>query len=155
MKKEAFQIKDCSFNIRHIQESDVNDSYYYLLAQLTEINIQAMDPQKSRDFINNLDQNHCIFVIEYENTNQIVATGTLFIENKLVRNYGKVGHIEDIVVDNKWRGYGLGKCMVDYLGHISKERKCYKCILDCSDSNAGFYEKCSYKRNGSQMSVYF
>lgn len=155
MKKEVLQIKDCSFNIRHIKENDVNDSYYYLLAQLTEINIQAMDPQNSRDFINNLDQNHCIFVIEYENTNQIVATGTLLIENKLVRNYGKVGHIEDIVVDNKWRGYGLGKFMVDYLGHISKERKCYKCILDCSDSNVGFYEKCSYKRNGSQMSAYF
>ena len=143
------------FSIRHIQENDIDDDYYRLLGQLTEINVESMEMQKTKDFIHGLNENHCIYVIECDSTNEIIATGTLFIEQKLIRNYGKVGHIEDIVVDKHWRGYGLGKYMIDHLGKESKKKGCYKCILDCADNNVGFYEKCSYVRKGAQMSLYF
>jgi len=155
MNKESFQVKNQKFSIRHIHENDINDDYYKLLGQLTEIDVETMELQKTKNFLNGLNENHCIYVIECENTKRIVATGTLLIEQKLIRNYGKVGHIEDIVVDKNWRGFGLGKYMIDYLGKESKKKKCYKCILDCSDSNVGFYEKCSYVRKGAQMSLYF
>ena len=155
MQKEFFTVKNHPFSIRFINEQDINDDYYSLLGQLTEINIESMEMQRTKDFINGLNENHCIYVIECESTNRIVASGTLLIENKLIRNYGKVGHIEDIVVDKSWRGYGLGKYMIDHLGKESKNKGCYKCILDCSDENVGFYEKCSYVRKGAQMSLYF
>lgn len=155
MNKVSFLVKEQSFSIRHIHENDITNDYYHLLGQLTEINVESMEMQKTKEFINGLNENHCVFVIECDSTNQIVASGTLFIENKLIRNYGKVAHIEDIVVDKNWRGYGLGKYMIEHLGKESKKKGCYKCILDCADNNVGFYEKCSYVRKGAQMSLYF
>ena len=156
MQKETFQVNEHPFSIRFINEQDINDDdYYSLLGQLTEINVETMEMQRTKDFINGLNENHCIYVIECESTNTVIATGTLLIENKLIRNYGKVGHIEDIVVDKHWRGYGLGKILIDHLGKESKSKGCYKCILDCSDENTEFYEKCSYVRKGAQMSLYF
>lgn len=155
MNKIPFQVKEYSFSIRHIHENDINDDYYHLLGQLTNINVETMELKKTKAFIDELNDNHCIYVIECESTNEIIASGTLFIENKLIRNYGKVGHIEDIVVNSEWRGFGLGKYMVEHLGKESKKKGCYKCILDCLDNNASFYEKCSFVRKGAQMSLYF
>ena len=102
-----------------------------------------------------MNENHCIYVIECNSTNEIVATGTLLIEHKLIRNYGKVGHIEDIVVHKKTRGTGLGKKLIEKLTEESKKQGCYKCILDCSEENVPFYEKCSYVKKGIQMGIYF
>uniref|UniRef100_A0A7I4F3Y1 Glucosamine 6-phosphate N-acetyltransferase n=2 Tax=Physcomitrium patens TaxID=3218 RepID=A0A7I4F3Y1_PHYPA len=40
---------------------------------------------------------------------QIIATGSVLIEHKFLRNCGKVGHIEDVVVDQTVRGQRLGQ----------------------------------------------
>ena len=117
---------------------------------------------QTRHFLNHLITFplHCfiffleLHVIENCKTNKIVASGTIFVEQKLIRNYGKVGHIEDIVVDESCRGYGLGKKMIEYLSNIGKDMECYKCILDCDDKNTGFYERCGYVRKGAEMSKY-
>ncbi|GLT89992.1 hypothetical protein SLE2022_079460 [Rubroshorea leprosula] len=42
---------------------------------------------------------HLICVIEDDQSGEIVATGSVFVEKKFLRNWGKVGHIEDVVVD--------------------------------------------------------
>ena len=78
----------------------------------------------------------------------------MLVEEKLIRNYGKVGHIEDIVVHADYRGYGLGKILIDYLTSMGKNQGCYKCILDCDEKNVGFYEKCEYVRKGIEMARY-
>ena len=94
-------------------------------------------------------------MIENCKTNKIVASGTIFVEQKLIRNYGKVGHIEDIVVDESmpWIWFGQ-EIMIEYLSDIGKDLECYKCILDCDDKNTGFYERCGYIRKGAEMSKY-
>ena len=66
----------------------------------------------------------------------------------------KNGHIEDIVVDKSYRGFGLGKQMIYYLTNYANNHECYKCI-DCSDEYMKFYEKCGYNQKGVQMSSYF
>lgn len=38
---------------------------------------------------------------------------------------------------------------------IAHESGCYKVILDCSDDNVPFYQKCGLERKGAQMAVYF
>jgi glucosamine-phosphate N-acetyltransferase len=65
-----------------------------------------------------------------------------------------VGHIEDIVVHCDYRKYGLGKKIIQYLTALSEQNGCYKTILDCSEENAGFYEKCEYDRKGVAMGKY-
>jgi glucosamine-phosphate N-acetyltransferase len=98
-------------------------------------------------------KNHFIFVIEIDN--QIVATGTLFIEPKLIHDVSKIGHIEDIIVSKEYRKMGLGKKMINYLVNLAKQQKCYKVILNCTNNYISFYEKCSFKLTNNQMSIYF
>ena len=141
------------FSIRHIDDSDITSDYIKLLGQLTEID--NLDKTQTFEFLRSLGKNHAIFVIEDYETNKIVATGTILIERKLIHNNGKVGHIEDIVVDEKCRGFGLGKIIIDHLSEFAKNAGCYKCILDCSSENMKFYEKCGYIKKGVQMGRYF
>ncbi len=151
-------INDGAFIVRPIRYTDATQSYYNLLGQLSHIDPNLMDYERTKTFIQNLGINslhkHQIYVIEDINLGKIVASGTIFVEEKLIRNYGKVGHIEDIVVDSKYRGFGLGKLMIDHLTNLGTKFGCYKCILDCDDINVGFYEKCGYIRKGSQMGKY-
>ena len=60
-------------------------------------------------------------MIEDTLNQKVIASGTVFVEEKLIRNYGKVGHIEDIVVSSKYRGYGLGKKMIELLSLIQEK----------------------------------
>ena len=79
----------------------------------------------------------------------------MFIEKKFIRNCGKVGHIEDVVVDSNARGMQLGKKIVGFLADHARSVGCYKVILDCSVENRTFYEKCGFKQKEIQMVKYF
>ena len=81
----------------------------------------------------------------------LLGTASVLIERKLVHGCGAVAHIEDVVVDKRARGRGVALLLVDALGDIGRERGCYKAILDCSISSAGFYERCGYHRAEIQM----
>ena len=50
---------------------------------------------------------------------------------------------------------GIGKNIVDYLINYAKEKGCYKAVLNCSNDNITFYEKCDLKLKSNQMAIYF
>ena len=77
------------------------------------------------------------------------------VEPKIINNFSKVGHIEDVVVNSEYRGKGVGKMIVSFLTDIAKERGCYKCTLDCGPDKKPFYESCGYRVKGYQMAKYF
>lgn len=113
-----------------------------LLKQLTVVgNPTSVDP----DIYNN------IYLILYDE--KIVACATLLIENKIIHDGGKVGHIEDVTVDQTYRNQGLGKMLIDHCVKIGRENGCYKVILDCDDDNVKFYEKCGFKARGICMRI--
>ena len=74
---------------------------------------------------------------------------------KIIHNFGFVGHIEDIIVHPDYQGYGVGTKIIENLKQYGDEKGCYKCILDCADDKIPFYQKCSFKLKGSQMSYYY
>ena len=47
---------------------------------------EKMDANLTYQFLDNLDDNHQVFVIENQETCEIVGTGTLLTEKKLIRN---------------------------------------------------------------------
>ncbi|KAI4341967.1 hypothetical protein MLD38_026634 [Melastoma candidum] len=102
-----------------------------------------------------LGDDHVICVIEDVASRKIVATGSIFVERKFIRGCGKVGHIEDVVVDGSTRGLSLGKRVVSFLADHARSVGCYKVILDCSMDNRAFYEKCGFKQKEVQMVRYF
>ena len=77
-------IKTETFWIRPIVRNDMDKSYYKLLGQLTKIDPETMNLEQTNDFFRNLGQNHQIHVIENCKTNKIVASGTIFVEQKLI-----------------------------------------------------------------------
>ena len=111
------------------------------------------------DFLSVFDQmrqhgDYHIIVGEDIKQKRIVVSGTLLIERKFIHQGLCVGHIEDIVVDEKHRKTGLGKVLIDLLLRIAVDNDCYKTILDCSDSNIPFYQKCGLKRSSNCMAIY-
>jgi glucosamine-phosphate N-acetyltransferase len=70
---------------------------------------------------------------------RIVAYGSIVIENKIRGE--KAGHIEDIVVNNKFRGMNIGVKLIDELTKIGDNRGCYRITLFCDKSLVNFYSK--------------
>lgn len=107
-------------------------------------------------------------------SDRIVAVGTIFVERKFLRGLGRVGHIEDIAVDERQQGKKLGLRIIQALTAISENSGCYKTILNCSDKNIresplpsccpfvaidascrlAFYQKCGYQQKENEMVRY-
>ncbi len=139
---------------RNLDKNDFYNGYLELLSQLTKVNKENITFEKFSNFIDNLnDKNHKIVVIIYKNN--IVASGTLLIEDKIIHGISKIGHIEDIVVDSKYRGKGFGKKLIKYLTNLGIESNCYKLILNCKEENCEFYKKCGFIRKETEMVQYF
>jgi glucosamine-phosphate N-acetyltransferase len=135
---------------RKIEKGDYYKKYFDLLNQLTIAPICTID--NFEKVINNLHDHHIILVCEIND--KIIASGTLLIEPKLIRNCGFVGHIEDIVVDKKYNGCGIGKKLIGELNKYAEYNKCYKIILDCNKDIVFFYEKCGFVKKEDQMVKY-
>lgn len=143
---------DSNFIIRKIQKDDYYKNHLELYKQLTTYDFKLINKIEYDKFIDNLNTNHQIFVII--DNNKVIASGTILIENKLIRNLCKLAHIEDIVIDINYRKFGLGKKLINYIKDYAKNENCYKITLDCNDNNILFYEKCGFIKNGNQMSLY-
>lgn len=85
------------------------------------------------------------------NKKSIVGCITLLTEQKLIHSGKCVGHIEDVVVDEKHRNKGIGAQMIRHCIDICKQSNCYKIILDCNIKNIIFYEKMEFIKYGTCM----
>ena len=88
-----------------------------------------------------------------EETGEVAAVGTIFIEQKLIHGGALTGHIEDIAVNGKFQGMKLGKKLINHLSQYGLDNGCYKVILDCEEKNIGFYEKCNFNQHGIEMQI--
>lgn len=128
--------------------------YLECLAQLTVVGeISQEDFAERFKYMAARNDSYYPHVITDE-SGKIVAAGTLLIEWKFIRNLGKCGHIEDIVVDCQQRGKNLGKVLLMKLKNLAIELGCYKVILDCEEQKVQFYEKCGFTEKGRQMTFY-
>lgn len=106
------------------------------------------------DFVKAQSGTYYILVI-CDSTSRVVGTGAVVVERKFIHNMGLVGHIEDIAVDKNQQGKKLGLRIISALDYLAEKVGCYKCILDCSEANEGFYVKCGFKRAGLEMAHYY
>jgi len=143
-----------NFVIKHLKVEDFNKGYVDLLSQLSSIDKDLILENQFKIFIDELPSNHFIFVINDIEKNKVIGSGTIIIERKIIHNFKNVGHIEDIVVDNNYRGAGLGKMIINYLLDFAEKNNCYKTILTCSNENIGFYEKFGFTKKDNFMARY-
>ena len=129
---------------------DKREEIFSLLSQLTSAPL--ISEKSYNNIIDNLDDNHNIFV--YVLDNKIVGMITLLHEQKLIHNGSKIVHIEDLVVDKEYKNRGIGRDLINYcLDKISKEEY-YKIILDCSEELERFYNKLGFEKKNIQMAKY-
>lgn len=139
--------------IDKLSKSDYSCGFLELLEQLTVVNASDITYEQ---FCEQFDSvNSEVYVIRDMNENKIIASGSILIEKKFIHKLSSVGHIEDIVVDKEFRSMGLGNQLVNYLSNVAKERGCYKVILNCSDKNVKFYNKCGFVIKEFEMAKYF
>ena len=151
-------IKLCDLIERYSEKIEVIKlKYLDLLTQLTQVSIY--NDETFISLVNNIFKMGSIIVC-YKNSPMtpdfdIVASGTIIIEPKIIRGGKPVGHIEDIVTSSSYRGKGLGQDILELLIQEGREKNCYKIILDCVEKLESFYSKNGFKKKGLQMSLYF
>ena len=150
MKKEIKKLFKKGKHIRKLELDDYEE-YLNLLSQLTVVGKVNKEKFKQRFNEINNNPNLYIYVISDEEVNNLIACGTVYIEPKFIHNCSKLAHIEDIVVNEKYRGKKYGLCIIQHLVSIAKTKGCYKVILACKEKNILFYEKCGFKNEGYEM----
>lgn len=85
---------------------------------------------------------------------EIACAATLLLERKYFDGCKNLGHIEDVVVDSKYRNLGLGRKVLEQLKIEASKSDCYKMVLDCQMKNVGFYKNCGFILGGNEMSLY-
>ncbi|MDX1967708.1 MAG: GNAT family N-acetyltransferase [Planctomycetaceae bacterium] len=84
---------------------------------------------------------------------RVVGTASLIIEPKFINSGGVVGHIEDVAVHQAYQQHGVGGRLIRHLLDVSRERGCYKVILDCAEDVIPFYEKLGFRRWEQAMRI--
>lgn len=128
--------------IRELAKSDYNQVIELWTKSLSnkfdnEINIEHISDPSS------------ITLVSVDN-NTITGVASLYIIKKLTRT---LGLIEDVAVNENYRGKGIGKKLVEKLIGIATEKKCDKTVLNSSEQNSEFYKKIGFEINEIQMII--
>ncbi|MDH5463815.1 MAG: GNAT family N-acetyltransferase [Nitrosopumilus sp.] len=135
--------------IRELRKEDLWNGFLTSLDSLRKTS--SIDKNKANTIFDKINSNsdHIIAVAELDG--KVVGATTLIIEQKFIHDGGIVGHIEDVVVDNKFQGQKIGEKIIKYLLEYAKNRGCYKTILDCTDEIKPFYEKIGFKSVANEL----
>ncbi|MDA8938207.1 GNAT family N-acetyltransferase [Flavobacteriaceae bacterium] len=128
--------------IRELAESDYN--------QVIELWTKSL----SNKFDNEINTSHfsdpgSITLVSVDN-NTITGVASLYIIKKLTRT---LGIIEDVAVNENYRGKGIGKKLVEKLIRLAADKKCDKTVLNSSEQNSEFYKKIGFEINEIQMII--
>jgi glucosamine-phosphate N-acetyltransferase len=145
--------KDLEFEVRGIELIDLRKGYFSTLKNLSEVGNIEENIDRAEAVFKQINANplHKIFVAVDKLTSDVIGSTTLLIEQKLIHNGGKAGHIEDVVTRKGFEGFGIGSALIDHALQVAKSVGCYKVVLDCSDTNIRFYQKAGFRVHETSM----
>lgn len=131
--------------VRPLELEDFHKGFVQLLTQLTAVgNINQNEFERQFATMKAAGQ-YFITVIEDTRSNRIIGAASLVTEYKFIHGCGLRGRLEDVVVNNTYRGKQLGKLIVMTVTLLAKHLGCYKMSLDCKDPLIPFYKTLGYK----------
>jgi len=139
------------FIFRKLEESDYHKNYLQLLSQLTQVG--HISPEEFSNILAKIQSQ--IWVYEDSHANKIVASASIFLEQKFIHGGGIVAHLEDVIVDEAYRGNQLGHKLIANIVEIAKNSGAYKIIADCKTELLSFYSKNGFEKRGKQIAIYF
>jgi glucosamine-phosphate N-acetyltransferase len=133
--------------MRSLKIDDFDRDYLKLLEQLDAFCDNITKERFEERFF---DMKSClntyfIIVIEDLSTNKVIGSAALINEQKFINNISSRGRIEDIVVDESYRGNHLGKLLLDFLIDICKIIGCSVLSLECDDDLKSYYQQFQFK----------
>jgi len=144
-------------NTLNITKTDIKNNYLKLLGELT--NVDELDNKLFETNLNKINSMGKIIIgyVLDNKTNyfEIIGSGTVIIEPKIIRGGKSVAHIEDIVVKSNWRGKKISQSILNQLKDWAKINNCYKIILDCDEKVLNVYKSNGFDIKGIQMGLYF
>lgn len=154
-KSEKIKMLEEKGNFFDIRLLEPHDYYKGFLELLTEIDhVDPIDIIQFTSYVVNIPSNHRqIWVVEDMRYNVIVGTVTLIIENNLFNKMSKYCRIEDLVVHEGLRKYGLGRTLVNHVLKIAREINCYKVTLNTGEKHTRFYENCGFQKEKMEMTI--
>jgi glucosamine-phosphate N-acetyltransferase len=139
------------FIFRKLEESDYHKNYLQLLSQLTQVG--TISPEEFSKILSKIQSQ--IWVFEDVHANKIVASASIFLEKKIIHCGGIVAHLEDVIVDESYRGNQLGQKLIANVVEKARESGAYKIIADCKPELVSFYSKNGFEKRGEQIAIYF
>ncbi|XP_066598275.1 probable glucosamine 6-phosphate N-acetyltransferase [Prorops nasuta] len=144
--------------IRPLASTDYDKGFIQLLSQLSDVGNIAKDQFLNIFYQMKNSGYYYIVIIEDLKINRIIAAATLVVEQKFIHNCALKGRLEDVVVNNNYRGKHLGKLVVSVISQLAQHLHCYKLSLDCKDKLIPFYESLGFKRepnNANSLNLRF
>lgn len=131
--------------VRPVQVEDYDKGLLPLLSQLTAVGNVSRTTFERQYWAMQKAGGYYVTVIEDTRNRSIIGAATLITEFKFIHDGGIRGRLEDVVVNNTYRGKQLGKLIVLTVTLLAKKLGCYKMSLDCNDSLIAFYKSIGYK----------
>ena len=132
------------------------EDFHNLFSQLTDSTL--LSQERFMQWFADVQTNPCFTlfgVISQDKYVSLVGVGILWMQPRYYRNRGKSGHIEDVVIDIKHRGKGLGGKLVQYILDYAKDLGYYKIQLHCLTEYQAFYEKLRMVNRNKSMEIRF
>lgn len=135
--------------------TDLKNQYMDLLSELSIC--EELDNDIFYKKICDINSIGKIFIAYKKTINfvEILGSGTIIIEPKIIRGGKNVGHVEDIVVKKSYRGNKIAQSILNKLKEFAKTSNCYKIILDCDEKVCPVYKLSGFDIKGIQMGLYF
>ncbi|MDP2684298.1 MAG: GNAT family N-acetyltransferase [bacterium] len=139
------------YKIKELKKKYITNELFETLSHLsdsTKTNIH-----KGRKIFKEIkkNKNHFIYAAIDKKSDEIIGMITLLVEPKFIHDCGYLGHIEDVVTRVGHEGQGIGKELVKTAVKQAKKSDCYRVILNCSEDNREFYEKCGFRKKEIEM----
>jgi len=112
--------------------------------QLLELRLDVLHDSLSDEFIDGFSEGSCLHVACVDNIEDKVIGGYMLlpVDNNIIR-------IMQVVVDDKYRGQGIGKDLVAYAEKLAIKNNYKKIVMHARISAVDFYTKLDYKMIGN------
>ena len=142
--------------INDLKKSDYQ-GYTHLMNQFRPTGTETMSDQDFSEMVDLVLKTGEVYVARLQDPEnmsmlKIVGSVTVLYEQKFINNCAIYGHIEDVVVHEKFRHLGIGSKLINFAKKQAIEKGCFKVVLTCSQDVAPFYKQNGFEERGLNMS---
>ena len=136
--------------IRYLQKDDFDRGFLECLSSLHPSSMSKEDARDRFD-LRFFDGINTLVALDDDT---VVGTASWFVEHKFLHGGSQTCHVEDVAVLKERQGEGIGKFLMDYIVEQAETCEgCYKLVLDCSEDNVSFYERCGLHKDSVCMKI--